>query len=181
MLADVAPVFIPILFGVSSLIQMYSVMPASMSDLCVCKVPPAQVVPYSCKDKRNLIFVTSVCHQVATGFLSLMYIFVLCKFIHKGFTTCILLSVFLAVIIPTALLCTDLNQPETSVCNKDDGEDYAEAKDLMKIGFGTSALFVAGTSIALVLIVWNMKVETVKEQTPAAAVQPSPDSLRGGR
>ena len=93
-----------------------------------------------------------------------MYIVVLCKFIHnlpvkgvKMFTTFILLGVFLAVIIPTTLLCTDLNQPETSVCNKDDGKDYAGAKDTMKVGFSTSALFVAGTSIALLLIVWNME------------------------
>ena len=176
MLADVAPVFIPILFGISSLIQMYSVMPAAMSDLCVCKVPPTpvdgpvpQLVRYSCKDKRNLIYVTSVCHQVAAVFLSLMYISVLFISIDLPVSSCILLIVFLVVIIPTALLCADLNKPETSVCNKYDGRDHAEAKDLMKVGFGTSALFVAGTSIALLLIL--LKRATTNPKTVAGGTE----------
>ena len=205
MLADVSPVFIPILFGASSLIQMYSVMPAAMSDLCVCKVQPQpgsvpssgeqrkvqpgfvpssgeqrKVQPgsvpssgeqrYPCKGKHNLIYATSVCHQVATGFLSVVYIVTLffANSLHKKTwfkpaISFILLGIFLVVIIPTTTLCTELNQPETSVCSQKQGKYHPEDKDLIKIGFSTSALFVAGTSIVLALIVWAMKSEESKK------------------
>lgn len=145
---------------------MYSVMPAPMSNLCVCKVPPADptldpnLVRHSCKDRGNLVYATSVCHEVATVFLSLVYIGIVWKTdvdprVKKGMFL-ILLCVFLIVVIPTALLCADLNQPETSVCNRANGVNHAEAKDVIKAGFSTSALFVAGTSIALALIMYKL-------------------------
>ena len=106
------------------------------------------------------MYATSVCHEVATVFLSLVYIGIVWKIddplVKKGMFLMILLCVFLIVVIPTALLCADLNQPETSVCDKANGVNHAEAKDVIKDGFSTSALFVAGTSIALALIMYKL-------------------------
>ena len=64
----------------------------------------------------------------------------------------LLLAAFLATLVPTIMLCTEMNQPGTGLC-RSSKEEVLDVKPVLHEGFTRSTLFLAGTAVALALVI----------------------------
>lgn len=142
---------IPLLLGISVLLEMYAVLPVPVTDMCFCSTKKCR------PQHKTLIAATSGCHLAAAVLLGAIYIG-LCinttgptspvSFVYYV----LLLAAFLATLVPTIMLCTEMNQPGTGIC-RSSKEEKLDVKPVLHEGFTRSTLFLAGTAVALALVI----------------------------